>query len=121
VVIAEADLRRDIVRPRVRTIAAVTSSETGVLGAVARVMGTLQAAEVLKEITGAGESMSGHLLIYDGLETQFRKVRVPADPACPLCGKTTGNPRCCVAITEADRIRSTAEFSRGAALEWRVE
>lgn len=63
-------------------------SETGVLGAVAGVMGTLQAAEVLKEITGAGESMAGHLLIYDGLETQFRKVRVPADPACRLCGTT---------------------------------
>ena len=62
-------------------------SETGVLGAVAGVMGTLQAVEVLKEITGAGESMAGRLLIYDGLETQFRTVRVPADPACRLCGK----------------------------------
>lgn len=63
-------------------------SETGVLGAVAGVMGTLQAVEVLKEITGAGESMAGRLLIYDGLETQFRNVKVPADPACRLCGMT---------------------------------
>ena len=63
-------------------------SETGVLGAVAGVMGTLQAVEVLKEITGAGESMAGRLLIYDGLETQFRNVRVPTDPACRLCGPT---------------------------------
>jgi adenylyltransferase/sulfurtransferase len=63
-------------------------SETGVLGAVAGVMGTLQAVEVLKEITGAGESMAGRLLIYDGLETQFRNVKVPADPACRLCGSS---------------------------------
>lgn len=63
-------------------------SETGVLGAVAGVMGTLQAVEVLKEITGAGESMAGRLLIYDGLETQFRTVKVPADPACRLCGSS---------------------------------
>lgn len=66
--------------------AAPNCSETGVLGAVAGVMGTLQAVEVLKEITGAGESMAGQLLIYDGLETQFRKVKVPADTACRLCG-----------------------------------
>lgn len=63
-------------------------SETGVLGAVAGVMGTLQAVEVLKEITGAGETMAGRLLIYDGLETQFRAVKVPADPACRLCGSS---------------------------------
>lgn len=63
-------------------------SETGVLGAVAGVMGTLQAVEVLKEITGAGDSMAGRLLIYDALDTQFRTVRVPADPACRLCGHT---------------------------------
>lgn len=63
-------------------------SETGVLGAVAGVMGTLQAVEVLKEITGAGESMAGRLLIYDGLETQFRNVKVLADPVCRLCGTT---------------------------------
>jgi adenylyltransferase/sulfurtransferase len=49
-------------------------------------MGTLQALEVLKEITGAGESLAGHLLIYDALSTTFRKVRVKRDPECALCG-----------------------------------
>lgn len=62
-------------------------SETGVLGAAAGVMGTLQALEVIKEITGIGESMAGRLLIYEALTTNFRRVRVNADPACPLCGK----------------------------------
>ena len=65
---------------------APSCSETGVLGAAAGVMGTLQALEVLKEITGAGESLAGYLLIYDALATNFRKVRVKRDPECALCG-----------------------------------
>jgi adenylyltransferase/sulfurtransferase len=59
---------------------------TGVLGAAAGVMGTLQALEVIKEITGAGETLAGYLLIYEALSTRLRKVRVNPDPACPLCG-----------------------------------
>ncbi len=65
---------------------APSCSETGVLGAAAGVMGTLQALEVLKEITGAGETLAGRLLIYEALSTRFRTVRVPPDPACALCG-----------------------------------
>ena len=61
-------------------------SETGILGAAAGVMGTLQALEVIKEILGLGESLAGQLLIYDALETRFRKVRMRPDPACRLCG-----------------------------------
>jgi adenylyltransferase/sulfurtransferase len=67
-------------------------SETGVLGAAAGVMGTLQALEVIKEITGAGESMAGRLLIYEALTTNFRRVRVKPDPACTLCGPSPGIP-----------------------------
>jgi adenylyltransferase/sulfurtransferase len=61
-------------------------SETGVLGAAAGVMGTLQALEVIKEITGVGESMAGRLLIYEALTTRFRTVTFKPDPACALCG-----------------------------------
>jgi adenylyltransferase/sulfurtransferase len=62
-------------------------SESGVLGAAAGVMGSLQALEVVKEILGIGESLGGHLLIYDALATRFRKVTVRPDPACSLCGE----------------------------------
>ena len=61
-------------------------AEAGVLGALTGVLGSLQATEVIKELLGIGDSLSGHLLIYDGLSTAFRKVRVRRDPACPLCG-----------------------------------
>ena len=59
--------------------------EAGVLGAVAGVLGTLQATEVLKEILGIGESMAGRLLIYDALSAAMRTVKVKPDPACTLC------------------------------------
>lgn len=65
---------------------APSCSETGVLGAAAGVMGTLQALEVLKEILEIGESLAGTLLIYEALSTRFRNVRVKPDPACKLCG-----------------------------------
>lgn len=58
----------------------------GILGAVAGVMGTLQATEVLKELLGIGESLSGTLLLYDALGTRFQRVRIPRDPTCPTCG-----------------------------------
>jgi molybdopterin-synthase adenylyltransferase len=65
---------------------APSCSETGILGAAAGVMGTLQALEVLKEIAGAGESMAGKLLLYEALESRFRTVTLHPDPACALCG-----------------------------------
>ncbi|MBT6205546.1 MAG: molybdopterin-synthase adenylyltransferase MoeB [Rhodospirillaceae bacterium] len=61
-------------------------SEAGIFGAIAGVMGTLQAAEVLKEILGIGESLFGTLVIYDALATEFRRVGYGADPDCALCG-----------------------------------
>ena len=60
--------------------------QAGILGAVAGALGTLQAAEVLKEILGLGESLNGRLLLYDALSTTFRKLKAKRDPACPLCG-----------------------------------
>ena len=67
-------------------------SEAGVLGAAAGVMGTLQALEIIKEITGAGEGMAGKLLIYEALDTRFRTVTIRPDPACRLCGETKAIP-----------------------------
>ena len=61
-------------------------AEAGVMGALCRVMGSLQAAEVIKEITGAGDTLSGSLLIFDGLRTDFRKIKMHPDPGCALCG-----------------------------------
>lgn len=59
----------------------------GILGALAGTMGTLQATEVVKELLGLGDSLSGRLLIYDALSTEFRKIRLPRRPDCPGCGQ----------------------------------
>jgi molybdopterin-synthase adenylyltransferase len=62
-----------------------TCAQAGILGAVAGVMGSLQATEVLKEILGIGHSMAGRLLIYDALDVSTRMVKVQPDPGCALC------------------------------------
>lgn len=64
-----------------------TCEEAGVLGALTGVVGSLQALEVIKEITGAGESLAGKLLIYDALDTRFRTVKLKWDPKNALTGE----------------------------------
>ncbi len=63
-----------------------TCSEAGVLGALCGMVGSLQATEVIKEVLGIGQGLAGSLIICDGLEATFRKIRVRRDPGCPLCG-----------------------------------
>ena len=61
-------------------------AEAGVLGALCGVMGSLQATEIVKELLGIGDSLSGTLMMYEGLASEFRRIGVKADPGCPLCG-----------------------------------
>jgi len=58
----------------------------GILGAVAGVVGTMQATEVLKEILGLGESLSGTLLMIDALAASSYRVRISRNPSCRSCG-----------------------------------
>ena len=64
-----------------------TCSEAGVLGALCGMIGSLQAAEIIKEITDYGETLAGSLIIFDGLRTDFRKIKIKPDPKCALCSK----------------------------------
>jgi adenylyltransferase/sulfurtransferase len=59
--------------------------EAGILGAVAGVLGTLQAVEVLKELLGLGDSLDGTLLLYEALRARFHRIRIGKDPECPTC------------------------------------
>jgi molybdopterin/thiamine biosynthesis adenylyltransferase len=65
---------------------AETCSAVGVIGALAGVVGSMMALEVVKLIAGAGEPLLARLWIYDGLAGEGRTVRVGADPGCPVCG-----------------------------------
>ncbi len=66
--------------------AAQSCAESGVLGALTGIIGAMMALEVIREITGFGESLAGRLLLYDGLAARMRNVRLPRDPACTGCG-----------------------------------
>lgn len=59
--------------------------EAGILGVVAGVIGNIQANEVLKYILGIGELLTGKLLVFNALDSNFRQVKVPRDPKCPVC------------------------------------
>jgi adenylyltransferase/sulfurtransferase len=62
-------------------------AEVGVLGAVAGVIGTLQATEVLKEILAIGQSLAGRLLLFDARAARFTEIKVAWDEDNPLSGK----------------------------------
>jgi len=62
-------------------------SETGVLGAIAGMLGTIQAAEALKFLTGAGQVLDNEILRFNALDMSFRKISVKKDENCPICGK----------------------------------
>lgn len=63
-----------------------TCATVGVVGALGGVIGSMMVLEAIKLIAGAGEPLTGRLLIYDALAAETRTVKVGADPACPACG-----------------------------------
>ncbi len=65
---------------------AETCSAVGVIGALAGVVGSMMALEAVKLIAGAGDPLTGRLLIYDALDGEARTVRLSPDPQCPVCG-----------------------------------
>jgi adenylyltransferase/sulfurtransferase len=60
--------------------------ENGVLAPVAGLVGTIQALQAIKVLLGIGEQLCGELLLIDGLDLSFRKVKIVKEPECPICG-----------------------------------
>ncbi|MEM6313107.1 MAG: molybdopterin-synthase adenylyltransferase MoeB [Planctomycetota bacterium] len=61
-------------------------AEGGVLGVLPGIIGTLQASEVIKLITGIGTPAIGKLLSFSALDLEFRTFKIRRDPDCPVCG-----------------------------------
>lgn len=61
--------------------------EAGILGAVAGILGTIQAAEALRFILGAGRLLTNRLLVMEARDMEFREVAIRRNPDCPLCGE----------------------------------
>ena len=60
--------------------------ENGVLAPIAGLVGTIQALQAIKVLLGLGEQLCGELLLIDGLDLSFRKVKIVKDAECPICG-----------------------------------
>lgn len=64
----------------------LTCSQAGVMGPVVGMIGSLQALEAIKLVTGVGHALQGRLLILDALKARFRESRIHKDPDCAVCG-----------------------------------
>lgn len=64
-----------------------TCKQAGVLGVMGGIIGTVQATEAIKYILGIGELLTGYLLTYDALAMEFRKIKLPKNKRCQVCGE----------------------------------
>jgi adenylyltransferase/sulfurtransferase len=71
-------------------VTAETCAQTGVLAPVVGVIGSLQAVEAIKVLTGMGETLDGRLLLLDAARMEWRTMKVPRWPECPVCGRDRG-------------------------------
>jgi len=67
---------------------APSCAEAGVIGPLPGVLGSMMAVEAIKKITGAGETLAGAMLIYDGLYGETRRIAVTRNSDCPVCSQT---------------------------------
>lgn len=70
-----------------------TCTENGVLSPVVGIIGSLQALEAIKLLLDLGETLRGRLLVFDALYSEWRSVKLPRDPACPVCGQRAAAAR----------------------------
>jgi adenylyltransferase/sulfurtransferase len=86
------DLRRDdapcyaCLFPEDGEVEEVQCSVMGVFAPLTGVIGAMQAAEAIKLVAAAGESLSGRLVMFDAKSADWRSVRVKRDPSCKVCG-----------------------------------
>lgn len=62
-------------------------AEGGVLGVLCASIGSIQVTEAIKILTGIGDPLVGRLMVYDGLDMNYRSVKVRKDPHCAVCGE----------------------------------
>ena len=70
---------------------APSCAEAGVIGALPGIIGSMMATEAIKVITGAGEALTGQLLMYDALQGECRRIRLVRRHDCEICGEASGS------------------------------
>ncbi len=94
-------------------------ADAGVLGVLPGVIGTLQALEAIKWLTGIGETMRGRLLLFDALALRFREIAIRRDPECAACGERPTirelvDYEAFCGVTPAGRAEEVAEIAAAA-------
>ncbi len=64
----------------------LSCSENGVIAPLVGIIGTCQALEAIKLLTGVGDSLTGYVLYFDAKRMDWRKLRLSSNPSCPTCG-----------------------------------
>lgn len=99
-------------------------ADAGVLGIVPGVIGTIQATEVVKLLTGIGTPLIGQLLLYDALDMQFRKLKLRPNPECPVCSDhptlthLIDYEQFCGTVASADTLDSQFEITPSELASW---
>lgn len=62
-----------------------TCSESGVLAPIVGIIGSIQATETLKLLMDVGQTLLGRLMILDGINMEWRTIKLKKDPNCPTC------------------------------------
>ena len=65
----------------------MSCARNGVLAPLVGVIGSMQAIEAIKVLSGLGQDLAGRLLLFDAFGSQWRELRLPRDPQCPVCAK----------------------------------
>lgn len=68
---------------------AQSCSDNGVIAPITGIIGSMQALEAIKVLTGAGKSLQGRVLLLDGLSMDWQSMKLPRNPNCPTCSNTT--------------------------------
>ena len=89
---------------------APSCAEGGVLGVLPGIIGSLQASEALKLALGIGETLSGRLLLFDALSTEFTEVTLKRDPNCPVCSDAAVAARKAGVPFQVDGVNVEAPF-----------
>ena len=62
-------------------------SDVGVFSPLLGIIGSIEAAEAIKILIGAGDTLTGRVVVIDVMSMEWRELRLKKDPACPVCSK----------------------------------
>jgi adenylyltransferase/sulfurtransferase len=99
-------------------------AEGGVLGVLPGVIGTIQATEAIKLLTGIGETLKGRLMLYDALAMRFRELKLRRNPECPVCGdhptvtELIDYEQFCGIVPEVKSVSNQFEITPAELAEW---